>query len=164
MKNERAHVVTKAKDSEVEVKQELSGIGVLQNARHERFAQLLAEGMSQIDAYAKAGYEPVRANAARLITNDNVAARVKVLKRRAAQRTVTSVEEIANQLDKDREFARANKNSSAAVSATMAKAKVLGLIVDRKQHSYDFSSFSDEDLKALEAILAKQERNNLTTS
>jgi hypothetical protein len=30
----------------------------LENARHEKFAQLLAEGASQVDAYVGAGYKP----------------------------------------------------------------------------------------------------------
>jgi methylmalonyl-CoA mutase cobalamin-binding subunit len=50
--------------------------GPLKNARHERFAQEIAKGLSLEDAYASAGFSPSRSNAHRLRTNENVAARV----------------------------------------------------------------------------------------
>lgn len=105
--------------------------GPLKNARHERFAQELAKGKSQVDAYAAAGYEPKESNASRLIANDKVAARVRELKAKAAEKAVVTAADIAQQLDEDREFARKLKQASACVSASAWKAKVLGLIVDR---------------------------------
>jgi hypothetical protein len=39
------------------------------NARQRKFAQELAEGKSQIEAYANAGYEPDDAHASRLAEN-----------------------------------------------------------------------------------------------
>ena len=59
--------------------------GPLKNARHERFAQELAKGKSQAEAYALAGFKPNRHNAARLNTNETVSTRVKELKARAAE-------------------------------------------------------------------------------
>lgn len=104
---------------------------VLDNARHERFAQELVKGASQVEAYRLAGYEPVEANASRLIRNDKVAARVAELKEAAAERAEITIYDIASQLDEDREFARGLEAPAAAISATMGKAKVLGLIVDK---------------------------------
>lgn len=105
--------------------------GPLKNARHERFAQELAKGKSKYGAYAAAGYEPDRGAATRLSANVSIANRVAELKARAAEKTVVTVADIAQQLDEDREFARELESPSAAVTATMGKAKVLGLIVDR---------------------------------
>jgi phage terminase small subunit len=115
--------------------------GPLKNARHERFAQELAKGKSQVDAFTLAGYAAkgaaARANSSRLLTDANVANRVAELKGRAAERAVTTAADIAQQLDEDRQFARELKQAAAAVSASMGKAKVLGLIIDRAKVEHD---------------------------
>ena len=41
-------------------------MAILKNARHEKFAQNLARGMSATEAYAKVGYKPSEAHASRL--------------------------------------------------------------------------------------------------
>jgi phage terminase small subunit len=105
--------------------------GPLKNARHERFAQELAKGKSKLGAYTVAGYEPDRGAATRLSANVNIDRRVKELKAKAAEKVIVTVADIAQQLDEDREFARELENPSAAVSASMGKAKVLGLLEDK---------------------------------
>lgn len=129
--------------------------GPLKNARHEKFAQLLAKGRSQFEAYEKAGYKPDRGAATRLSAKVSIQSRLNELKGRAAEKAVATVADIAAQLDEDREFARGLEHSAAAVSATMGKAKVLGLIIDKTRHSFDFNGLSDEDLDALERIIGK---------
>jgi phage terminase small subunit len=105
--------------------------GPLKNARQERFCQELAKGKSQLSAYVAAGYKRDDGAAARLSGNVRVAARVEELKARAAERAVVTAADIARQLDEDRKFARKVEQAAAAVSASMGKAKVLGLIVDK---------------------------------
>jgi phage terminase small subunit len=105
--------------------------GPLKNARHERFAQELAKGKSQVEAYRVAGYRPNDGHAARLAGNGRIAERMAELKTRAAEKVIVTVADIAQQLDDDREFARLLKVPAAAVSATMGKAKVLGLLEDK---------------------------------
>ena len=107
---------------------------VLDNARHEAFAQHLAKGLSASEAYVKAGYKANDGNAATLKGNQRVKARVAELQAKAAERTVVTVEDIAKQLDEDRAFARKSGAAAAAVSATLGKAKVLGLIVDKAEN------------------------------
>jgi phage terminase small subunit len=107
--------------------------GPLKNARHEKFAQELAKGKSKAGAYKLAGFDGDRTAASRLSTNVNVTRRIAELKAKAAERTVVTVADLAQQLDEDREFARELENPSAAVSATMGKAKVLGLLEDRSK-------------------------------
>lgn len=107
---------------------------VLENARHEQFAQHLAKGLSASEAYVKAGYKANDGNAATLKGNQRVKARLVELQSKAAERTVVTVEDIARQLDEDREFARETGAASAMVSATLGKAKVLGLIVDKAEN------------------------------
>jgi phage terminase small subunit len=126
---------------------------VLESSRHEAFAQALAKGRSATAAYAEAGYEGDRTAASRLSTNVNVQARVAELQEKAAERTIVTVEDIAAQLDEDRTYAREKGAAAAAVSATLGKAKVLGLIVDKAENvnlNYDVTDepASEEDWAA----------------
>lgn len=73
-------------------------MGVLSNARHERFAQELAKGKAQSEAYEAAGYEPSEPNASRLTRNDKVAARVAELQTRAADRAEISAAAVLREL------------------------------------------------------------------
>ncbi|ALC12491.1 hypothetical protein [Sphingopyxis sp. 113P3] len=128
--------------------------GPLKNARHEKFAQERAKGNSVDRSYVAAGFRANRGNAARLNANESVQARIAELQSRAAEKTVVTVADIAKQLDEDREFARKNKQSSAAVSATLGKAKVLGLLPDRHEHTgrngapIEYRNLSDEEIEA----------------
>lgn len=105
--------------------------GPLKNPRYEKFAQALAKGETSDAAYVSAGFKANRGNATRLKANESVQARVTELQARVADMVVETVADIARQLDEDREFARQCAVPAAAVSATMGKAKVLGLIVDK---------------------------------
>ena len=110
---------------------------VLDNARHERFAQELAKGKSQTQAYIAAGYSPNGANghAARLVANGIIDARVMELKERVAVKVEWGIADAIRELDEARMAALAAETvqSSAAVNATMSKAKLLGLVVDKQQ-------------------------------
>jgi len=52
---------------------------MLNNIKHEKFAQAVAKGLSAEDAYKEAGYKPNRSNALRLNTKDHIIARVAEL-------------------------------------------------------------------------------------
>jgi len=107
---------------------------ILQNARHERFAQALAKGLSQTEAYTEAGYVGDRTAASRLSTNVNVQQRVIELQERAAVRTEITVASIT-----DRLLAIATKGEAAtdapmlsvARASLMDAAKLNGLVIDR---------------------------------
>jgi hypothetical protein len=58
---------------------------------------------------------------------------VKELQQRGAERAEVTVASLIADLDEDRKLARGAGQASAAVSATMAKAKLLGLVIDRKE-------------------------------
>jgi phage terminase small subunit len=62
--------------------------GPLKNARQERFAQELAKGKSQLEAYAAAGYRPDDGAAARLSGNVRVKARLAEIQAKLAERVV----------------------------------------------------------------------------
>jgi hypothetical protein len=65
--------------------------GPLKNARHERFAQGLFEGMTADASYTAAGFSPSRFNASRLSTKDNIRNRVLELKAAAAEKVTEKV-------------------------------------------------------------------------
>lgn len=109
---------------------------VLDNPKHERFAQERAKGVNQSDAYIAAGYKPCDANACRLTGNDKVQARIVELQARAAARTEITVASIT-----DRLLAIAAKGEgqsdapmlSVARASLMDAAKLNGLIIDKVQ-------------------------------
>jgi phage terminase small subunit len=106
----------------------------LSNPRHERFAQALAKGKVQAEAYADAGYKPSEPNASRLTSNDKVRARVAELQERAATRTEITVASITDRLLAI--ATKAEKSSDApmlqaARASLMDAAKLNGLVVDK---------------------------------
>jgi phage terminase small subunit len=119
---------------------------VLENARHERFAQELAKGKTQEQAYIDAGYSEngARVSASQLLTNPNVAKRLTELQERAAIRVEWDVVDAIRELEEARVAAGSAETvqASAMISATMGKAKLLGLVVD-KAESKTTISFED---------------------
>jgi phage terminase small subunit len=106
----------------------------LENPKHERFAQELAKGKTQVEAYEDAGYEPHDSAAARLFGNVRIAARVAEIQERAAIRTEVTVASITKRLlaiaDKGETSTEAPLLSVARASL-MDAAKLNGLVVDR---------------------------------
>lgn len=83
--------------------------------------------MSQDAAYAEAGFKPSRSAASRLSTNVNVVARVAELQEKTVKKVEVTVESLARELEEARAIAIQHQQTSAAVSATMGKAKLFGL-------------------------------------
>jgi len=119
---------------------------VLPNPRHERYAQLIVEGLnngdpkpySQSRAYIAAGYTgkdvgkrggSAQAASSRLLFR--VIQRVRELQQIAAKNAAETVEKMARELNEIQHEARADKAHAAAVAAVLGKAKVLNLITDR---------------------------------
>jgi hypothetical protein len=136
--------------------------GPLKNARRERYAQERAKGKPIEQAYVDAGFSPNRGNSCRLDREPEVKARVEELQARAAEKAVITAADIAAQLDEDREFARKNKHSSAAVSASLGKAKLLGLMPERHEHTgrnggpIEYRDLSEDEVDARLAALAEK--------
>ena len=112
----------------------------LHNARHERFAQGLAEGKTQAQAYIDAGFSPknARANASALLQNNpGIVERREQLLRTRAQCNFAVVSGIAVQehctleahlatLAQLRDEAQAKGDYSSAVSAEYKRGQALG--------------------------------------
>lgn len=108
----------------------------LDNPRHERFAQELAKGKSQIEAYESAGYKPNKSAASRLAEDVNVCERVAEIQERAAIRTEITVADITKRLLAIAEKGETSTEApllSVARASLMDAAKLNGLIVDKAE-------------------------------
>lgn len=73
---------------------------ILQNAKHEKFAQELAKLKTQDAAYAAAGYKPNASHASRLARDGKVAARVSELVAVGARKAEIEVADVLRELAK----------------------------------------------------------------
>ncbi len=92
--------------------------------------------------------ETIWRKASALATNGKVSARVAELKGQAATRLMVTLESLTTELDEARKVAKETLNPAAMTGATMGKAKLHGLLVD-KQEAHVFSitiSGDDADL------------------
>ncbi|HEY1472946.1 MAG TPA: terminase small subunit [Pseudolabrys sp.] len=127
----------------------------LKNNRHERFALALAEGRSATEAYSQAGYKPCRQNAARLMTKDDIKARLAELQAVAAKKTEVTVESLLAELEQARIRADGLDQLSAAVKAISEKARISGLLVQKVEvggpgdfaHCDSFADLADHMLR-----------------
>lgn len=109
-------------------------MAVLANPKHEHFAQGLAKGLTQIEAYVAAGYEPHDSAAARLSGNVRIQARVTELMERAAVRAEISIASVSENLTRIATKAEALGEASGlavARGAWMDAAKLNGLVIDK---------------------------------
>ena len=129
-------------------------MAVLTNSRHEKFAQELAAGLSAAEAYGRAGYQHNYGNCIRLKGNERIVARVLELQKRGAVRAEVTVASLVQELDEARTTALRLGQASAAVAATMGKAKVTGQIIDRAEVGKpgEFDSMTENEL--LEFIMS----------
>ena len=113
----------------------------LDNSRHEKFAQGLAQGMSAAEAYTAAGYNGDRTAASRLSTNVNVQSRVSELKERAAASVSLTKEWVLERLIANVKAGQENDDLSPANKALELLGKELGMFVDRSENVNQNVSF-----------------------
>jgi|SRR6516165_7797845 hypothetical protein len=152
--------------------------GPLRNPRHEKFAQLVwqadAKNYRRALAYIAAGYRakldltrPDKAHSAdtsacRLAKTDKVRKRILELGTMAAKRNEITQDDLLSELEQARQSALDNQQASAAVAASMGKAKLLGMIVERKESGKpgDFENMTADELRAfINADLDKRKAN-----
>ncbi len=105
----------------------------LPNARQERFCQLVKQGIPPYRAYPLAGYKPDSGAPYRLSENIRVKRRLTELTRHIAVKTRVTIESLTQELDEARELAARVDQPSAMTAATIAKGKLHGLMVERKE-------------------------------
>lgn len=120
-------------------------------AKQELFAQLVAQGKTQADAYREA-YDAKRmkpqvlwVTASQLAANPKVAIRVEELRAEAAKACVVTMEEHMNILRKLRDQATEAKQYSAAIKAEELAGKVSGFYIERHERK-DVPAFSQPDV------------------
>lgn len=136
---------------------------VLKNARHELFVQALAKGKTAEKAYVEAGYKANRHNAAALAREKHILTRLQELQAKAAEKAVVTIQSLTDELEEARGIAIADRQSSAAVAATLGKAKLHGLLIEKKRlegHDggavkIDLTGYSLEQLKSFEDVLSQ---------
>jgi phage terminase small subunit len=132
-------------------------MSALANLRHERFARAFIKTNVAARAYLKAGYtantrNALDASSSRLLGHAKVQSRIKELRRQMAARNRVTVDSLLQDLADDRALARDLGQPGAAIQATQLSAKLVGLLVDRKESGApgDFAGMqSREEVLAL---------------
>jgi phage terminase small subunit len=117
-------------------------MGPLRNSRRERFCLAIMEGMTQADAYLKAGFKnsnSCRANAARLIATDSVRNRIGELKAEAAASSQVTTESLIRELEEVRKHASSDAQWGSAVKAILGKASLAGITEQRIRVTHETS-------------------------
>ena len=97
------------------------------------------------------GGATIRVKACNLLKKEKVRSQVDALRADHRERHAVTVDSLTAQLDRDHELAHKNKQAGAAVSATMGKAKLHGLLVDKREvaHKNKPSQMTDQELEAI---------------
>ena len=140
--------------------------------KQEQFARLYVETGNASEAYRQAYStdnmkpETVTNEAYKLLQAPDISAMVDDLKAEARQRHAVTVDDLLHELEQARAAALAapTPQSSAAVSATMGKAKMLGLLVDKAEIKAE-AEIQEKPQSRVEAIvdsLTKEEEKAIT--
>ncbi|MGX5708254.1 terminase small subunit [Brucella lupini] len=136
--------------------------------KQEAFARAYVETGNASEAYRRAYNvgektkpESVWQKASAILAEVKVQSRVQELQGKAAQKVSVTVESLATELEEARQIAIEEKQSSAAVSATMGKAKLFGLGTENRKISgtlqvitisaKQLEALTDDELAALES-------------
>lgn len=126
--------------------------------KQENFCKLFIELGNQSEAYrqayeTKADYKSVNVRACELLKDRNVAVRVQELRELAQERHNVTVDSLLQELEEARTIALTceTPQSSAAISATMGKAKLCGLDKQIIDHTSSDGSMSPK--AASDAVL-----------
>ena len=131
---------------------------VLDNPRHERFAQELVKGASQGQAYLNAGYKAkslavASAAATRLLKDVNIQRRLAELQQKTEVETMLTLDEHMRELKLLREMAKGKDDIKAAIAAEVKRGELRQFYVKRVETGGPgaFAELNDEELQ--QAIL-----------
>lgn len=108
--------------------------------KQEKFCQKYIETGNASEAYRLAynakGMKTatIHRNATALMDNNKVATRIEILQLRHQKRHDVTIDSITEELHESRLLATADRQHSAAISASLGKAKLHGLIVEKNEH------------------------------
>ena len=107
--------------------------------KQEKFCQVYIETGNASEAYrqsyntAKMKPETVNRTAKQLLDNRKIAARLDELREEHAKRHEITVDTLVAELEEARKLAFETEKAAAAVQATMGKAKLLGLVIEKQE-------------------------------
>jgi hypothetical protein len=144
--------------------------------KREAFCLAYIETGNQSEAYRAAfdaenmKAETVHKRASELMANGEVKGRIAELQAQAVERALVSVQSLTEELEEARVLALQEGQPSAAVSASMGKAKLHGLLTEKVDHKssdgsmtpkvVDYSKLSTHALKELASIKVADEPND----
>jgi hypothetical protein len=108
-------------------------VAILDNVRHERFAQELATGRSATDSYEFAGFKRDDGHASRLAGQGRIQGRVHELKQEAARMADIRRQDIIELLRADHDLARERGQMAAAIRAAELLGKSIGMFGDQPE-------------------------------
>ena len=125
-------------------------------AKQEAFVSAYLETGNASEAYRQAydaekmSQEALHVAACRLMQNPNVTLRIEASYAKVRAKAELTALDILNELDEARELAKKNENPTAMVAASMGRAKIAGLVIDKKELGGvgDFKNMSNEELDA----------------
>lgn len=120
----------------------------LKNAKHERFAQAVADGNTVDESYVIAGYSRNRGNAARLNANESVIARVREILEARRQQSDVTIESMTKRFNKAVKNADERGADAAVMAGLNTLAKMHGLITEK--HRVENVDTMEEDELAAE--------------
>jgi len=129
----------------------------------EKFAQAIVSGLSQADAY-RAAYNAgamkpatVQNKAHILMRNGEVRARVVALRAPVIAKVQYGLLEAMNEAQEAFAVSKARDNGAAMVAAVMLRARLNGLLVDRKEITVtEVQRLTDDELDRLIAVKAAE--------
>lgn len=120
---------------------------ILDNPRHEAFAQAFAAGATADDAYAQAGFKADRGHASRLAASEAVRARIQEIQGRAAAKLEISLQYLLEKAEEARQAAMACGQPSAAVAAIKELGVLSGHRVEKRENlNRSLDQLSDAEL------------------
>jgi phage terminase small subunit len=128
----------------------------LTNRRREIFAMSVASGVTLLESALAAGYAPSRAQitGSELGRNSKVSVRITELREAIAKaitrHTSYSLLQAMFEANEALELARKNSQPGQMIAATTLKARLCGLLIERRQIDYrDMTELSDAELESL---------------
>jgi hypothetical protein len=125
---------------------------VLDNPRHERFAQYLAEAKTAAEAYVLVGFKPNRGNPSKLAHRPSVAARVKELTSHYAElaaKTAITTESLVQDSEKVFQRAMETKSAQCCEYGDQGKGNTYGKWIERAEVGGpgEYDALTDDELE-----------------
>lgn len=129
---------------------EHDGSKVLENDKHEMFAQHYVVSNSQVESAKKAGYKGngISVQASRLIKNPKISARINYLRKQALDAVMDEQVDVMRELV---DILQTETSNNTRLKALEMVAKIQGLFIERREvksevNVNDMSNISDDEL------------------